>query len=1335
LSAAPARAVSKVPVLDQRPEVPLAFVPNAGQWPDDVRFALGAEGFGVTLKDGAILFHYADAETPLGASPDGRGRRRVSRYRTGSLEMKLVGGVLRSPVGLDARPGTARHVGADGAELSLSRHGRVAYQDVYPGIDLVFRAHDGLVEYDFEVAPGADASRIELDFEGGEEARLEGDGSLVIPTPTGGSFRHGAPVLDQDDGRGGRAKVRGSWLARGRGRLGFDIGPHDKRRRLRIDPTVVYNASGGSSFRDRSSGIARDAAGNVYLAYQRFGTGGTTPGAWIAKFDPSGAFVTETSFGGACVGLSSIAVDAAGEVYVAGGACGPIPLVNAYQSTLPPSDVLSEVALVARLRPDLSVAYATYFGGTQPGLGYSYVDEYALDVAAGAAGRVAISGWSYSADLPTPNGYQTSNTSYLSAFAAVFDTTASGASSLVYSTYLGSALGYAEGKGVAVDPGGNVYVTGYDAPPSGTHFPTKNGFQDVPPAGSPSYMDDAFLARLDPTKTGAESLVYSTVFGGTGSERGTAVAVDGAGHAYVVGFTRSNNLPTTPGVYRTANPDATQTQVFVAKFDTAAVGGASRSWATYVGPGSANGLAIDPAGRSFVVGQTTSPAFPTTADAIPPNIGYSYIFALDPSASALAYSTRLAGTAGFPADNSAAGVAYDETTFTAYVAGHTFGTTSSDLFVIGVRHPFEDARIEILPTTCDVVAAMFAATSGPVCNAGTTRWRPQRDVTTPIKIELSSTKPLKAATINITGPVTVTPIEAIFDPANSPNPYKVDWMTTDGAGKPLPPGDYKVNVVGQPDLGDPIGSEPKDYVISLIEVKEQSLRIERLSTNAALETNPGPGAGLQIFPEADDPGGQVGDRDKVRIVAEIFPAVPDPGLQGPVKVYFRGVDVDDPSANGTPIDDETQTTDNCRDGGCQVPGVGRINGADASAPVAVEVPNGQDRVTAEFQVSDRQGDNYRVVASTSDTWIGASNVTAKQSSASGEVIHASGEPLSGGTHFTEMLTVWRTLHLEADRLDSSVLQQVGPDPTGQNIILDSISTITALRPQRLTDTSTRFTFGPPHSDHGANDSWAGADLWPNFTGALSGTPVQVFGNSLHDLHTDPASDLTALTAVGNRYRLSDDRDVTLTGRLPFSLTSTLLAHAYIATKPLIGVDDVNFLNVTFRQPMRRNLTDAELAGLRKEVASSPSYWAILSVDAFEGRLVVDNDPIVEPAILGVTPAALVGRASAGVSQLICQDGHQPIAGIFRESIRDVSEERSYDGPELLETVTAHEIICHGMRIGHTTDGLCALGASPGAAGRAFVDDYVAELRMLKQPTVCVERPCPPAQQPSPLCVP
>ena len=111
-----------------------------------------------------------------------------------------------------------------------------------------------------------------------------------------------------------------------------------------------------------------------------------------------------------------------------------------------------------------------------------------------------------------------------------------GGTALVYSTYLGGP-NQDNGWGIAVDSSGNAYVTGFTQSPfPGTSSsPVQSSFGSVA-AGVP----DAFVAEIN---AGGTALVYSTYLGGSGDDRGTAIAVDSSGSAYVTGSTNSPNFP------------------------------------------------------------------------------------------------------------------------------------------------------------------------------------------------------------------------------------------------------------------------------------------------------------------------------------------------------------------------------------------------------------------------------------------------------------------------------------------------------------------------------------------------------------------------------------------------------------------------------------------------------------------------------------------------------------------------------------------------------------------------------------------------------------------------
>src|SRR6266513_2468011 len=209
---------------------------------------------------------------------------------------------------------------------------------------------------------------------------------------------------------------------------------------------------------------------------------------------------------------------------------------------------------------------------------------------------------------------------------------------MLYSTYLGGSgtendfRAGVDSSGIAVDSAGNVYVTGRTASPD---FPVVNALQ-------PSFRGgdyDAFVAKLSPD---GRALLYSTYLGGLGIDRGTSVAVDSDGNAYVTGRTESPDFPTQKpfqSVY------AGGADAFVAKLNAS---GTALAYSTFLGGSGldvGNGIALDSAGNVYVTGETTSGTFPTQ-NAFQANLGGSsdaFVVGLNASGSALVYGTYLGG--------------------------------------------------------------------------------------------------------------------------------------------------------------------------------------------------------------------------------------------------------------------------------------------------------------------------------------------------------------------------------------------------------------------------------------------------------------------------------------------------------------------------------------------------------------------------------------------------------------------------------------------------------------------------------------------------------------------
>jgi len=185
---------------------------------------------------------------------------------------------------------------------------------------------------------------------------------------------------------------------------------------------------------------------------------------------------------------------------------------------------------------------------------------------------------------------------------------------LAYGTCLGGG-GMDKGGAVAVaDDSGVVYVAGRT---DSADFPVRDGFQEKPAGGY-----DLFIAKIDTTKRGAESLLWCSYLGGSGNEVffNGALAADGAGHVVVAIETSSSDFPTTPNAFQSRDTSLGSLDVVVAKLDTTVAGPASLVYATYLGGNNnefitGNSIAVDDKGIIHVAGSTYSNNFPTTPDA------------------------------------------------------------------------------------------------------------------------------------------------------------------------------------------------------------------------------------------------------------------------------------------------------------------------------------------------------------------------------------------------------------------------------------------------------------------------------------------------------------------------------------------------------------------------------------------------------------------------------------------------------------------------------------------------------------------------------------------------
>ena len=329
---------------------PTVFVPNRGQAPSDVLWQAEGTGFEAFFTGDGYVLRLVEAPAAHAGQPQGAivASGAVANHASGATifeeRVSFVGANPHAVIEpLDPQSGKISFFrGRDPKKWAsgLPAYARLRYANLYPGIDLLFYARAGTLEYDFVVAPGADPGLIRLRMAEGSTVRITPQGALQV-----GEGREAVlhrPFLYQNLENGKRA-IEGKFVTLAGDSVGFQFGQYDRTKTLVIDPALnlLYSTYLGGPHDDEATAVVLDAQNNMYMlgfsasqdypvsgnAYQpvRKNIGQVVTNIVVTKMSPSGILLYSTFVGGSTDDTSSgIVLDSKGNAYFTGVTNRPI---------------------------------------------------------------------------------------------------------------------------------------------------------------------------------------------------------------------------------------------------------------------------------------------------------------------------------------------------------------------------------------------------------------------------------------------------------------------------------------------------------------------------------------------------------------------------------------------------------------------------------------------------------------------------------------------------------------------------------------------------------------------------------------------------------------------------------------------------------------------------------------------------------------------------------------------------------------------------------------------------------------------------------------------------
>lgn len=590
------------------------FVENKGQVMNqfnsphrEVRFIYADKNFNLQLKCNGFSYELFEVHTTLPHMPEsGVGVMNDADFssaamqrqtvRTHRIDVKLTGSNPHAEIsGLDAI-GTLYHFytvnTAEEGITGVASFAQVKYKDIYPGIDLVFYAPDeesgSSLKYEWIIHPGADASRIKLQYEGAASLLPAPDEGYRLFTSLGTISESKVIAYREKD----RVAVNAAYNFQ-RNTVSYKI-QNDPLNTIVIDPNILWSSYyGGELSEDINNGeLAVDKQAKVVIAGSTFSTlyiatsgafqtsfAGGYHDAIVAKFTTAGKLAWATYYGSAGKDEGhAITTDKDNNVYLSGLTTSQtvISTSGAHQTQLGGySD-----AFVVKFNAAGMRIWGTYLGGS--------IQDEILDVDCDKQGNIYFAGYTVSPDqIATPGAHQdtmnnpggNNGDAFLGAF--------SPGGTLKWCSYF-SGPAQDRAHGICVGKNGSIYIEG--TAESATEFASGSVHQDVYGGGG----TDAFIAKWDT----AGNFYWCSYLGGINEDHGRGVKTDSKGNPYIIGWTASPEVMATPGAHQQDWSEAYENDGFpkydgfLAKFNV----DGGLEWSTYYGGGGKDqifGLTID----------------------------------------------------------------------------------------------------------------------------------------------------------------------------------------------------------------------------------------------------------------------------------------------------------------------------------------------------------------------------------------------------------------------------------------------------------------------------------------------------------------------------------------------------------------------------------------------------------------------------------------------------------------------------------------------------------------------------------------------------------------------